>query len=183
MADAQRFGEAMQDASGIRPVRRWRILLAHDATASTCDAIALAVEDALGNVDLTDASSVEAARVALQHGRFHLCLVCLDLPPVPTGGARLAQAMLAQGLPVILITRSLRWLPPNAPELRELPWISPDAPPEEVAEAVTRAISAVMASREAALRRGSLPTDAALERSPSWAEIEMAAPLSAGARQ
>lgn len=171
----------MEGISGIRLVRRWRALLAHDATAPTCDAIATAIEDALGNVDLTDASSIEDARVAVESSRFHVCLVCLDLPPAPTGGARLAQAMLAQGLPVVLITRSLRWLPPNAPELRELPWVSPDARAEQVAQAIADAIAASMARLDPAARRSSFLSDPIRERSPSWIEIDAAAPISASA--
>jgi hypothetical protein len=131
----------MELVSGIRPARRWRILLAHDASASTCDAMAAAIEGALKSVDLSDASSVDDARVALQGGVFHVCMVCLDLPPAPLAGVRLAQEVLAEGVPVVLITRSLRWIPPNAAELCNLPWVSPDARPAEVAKAISLAIS------------------------------------------
>jgi hypothetical protein len=120
----------------MRTVRRWRLLLAHDATASTCDTLFDAIEGALGNVDVNESSSVDDARVALQTGRFDLAMVCLDLPPAPLGGVRLAQEFLDEGLPVILVTRSLRWIPPSAASLRELSWIPPDATAVEVSRAV-----------------------------------------------
>ncbi len=131
----------MEADSGIRRARRWRLLLAHDATAATCDPLAFAVEAALGNVDITDASSADDARAALQAGRFDVCLVCLDLQPAPLGGVRLAQEVLAEGLPVVLITRSLRWIPASAGALRELPWIPPDASAAEVSLAISDAIA------------------------------------------
>jgi hypothetical protein len=183
MANAHGFREAMEEVSGIRPVRRWRALLAHDATAPTCDGLAFALEEALGNVDLTDASSVEDARVTLQSAHFHVCLVCLDLPPAPLGGVRLAQQMLAQEQPVVLVTRSLRWIPHNAPELRDLPWISPDAPAKEVAQAISDAIATVMAGQDPTSHRSHIPSDAALDpATPWWLEADGVAPLGAPAR-
>ena len=132
----------MEASSGLRPARRWRLLLAHDAQAPTCDALPDAVVDALGNVDVLDASSVEDARVTLQGGRFDVCLVCLDLPPAPSAGARLARDVIELGVPVVLVTRSQRWIPNESPELRSLPWISPDATPTDVATAVGLAMAA-----------------------------------------
>ena len=73
---------------------------------------------------------------------FDLVMVCLDLPPAPHGGVRLAQEILRQGLPVVLITRSLRWIPPGATTLHELPWLTPDADVIEVARAVGDAVAA-----------------------------------------
>lgn len=131
----------MEADSGIRRARRWRLLLAHDATAATCDPLAFAVEAALGNVDITDASSADDARAALQSGHFDVCLVCLDLAPAPLGGVRLAQEVLAEGLPVVLITRSLRWIPASASALRAQPWIPPDAAAGEVAAAIGEAVA------------------------------------------
>jgi hypothetical protein len=138
----------------MRLARRWRLLLAHDATASTCDPLIDAIEGALGNVDIYESSSVDDARDVLRSSlaeydfpsnergaRFDICLICLDLPPAPTGGARLAQEMRRLGLPVILITRSLRWIPPNAAALRELPWIPPDASEADVSRAVGEAMA------------------------------------------
>jgi hypothetical protein len=140
MATGYEFGEPMQGASGIRSVR-WRLLLAHDASSTTCDSLALVVESALGSVDITDASSVDDARVALFSVDFHVALVCLDLPPAPVGGVRLAQEVLALDVPVVLITRSLRWIPQSAAALRELPWVAPDAGTTEVGQAIVEALA------------------------------------------
>lgn len=153
MRTADRLGQPMEDGSGLRRVRRWRLLLAHDATA-TCDPLVDAIEGALGNVDINESSSVDDARVALRSSalppsphdpgagsRFDLCMICLDLPPAPLGGVRLAQDALRCGLPVVLITRSLRWIPPSAAALRELPWVTPDATVTAVARAVREAMT------------------------------------------
>ncbi|MFT3770952.1 MAG: hypothetical protein QM820_36500 [Minicystis sp.] len=125
--------------------------MAHDATASTCNPLIDAVEEALGNVDIYESPSIDDARDALRTSvidvpsladpRFDLAMVCLDLPPAPAGGVRLAQELRRQGLPVVLITRSLRWIPTSAASLRELPWVTPDASPTEVARAVGEAMA------------------------------------------
>lgn len=125
------------------------MLLAHDASAATCNSLIDAVEAALGNVDVSESSSVEDARLSLRldggRQQVHLAMVCLDLPPAPLGGVRLAQEILGKHrIPVILVTRSLRWIPSWAVALRDLPWVTPDATPEEV----ERAVSEAMASRE-----------------------------------
>jgi hypothetical protein len=143
MGTGHKLGQPVEDGSGMRPARRWRLLLAHDATASTCDPLIDAIEGALGNVDVNESSSVDDARVALLSARFDLCLVCLDLPPAPLGGVRLAQEFVRDGLPVVLITRSLRWIPPSAAALRELPWMPPDATAAEVSRAVGEAMAAI----------------------------------------
>jgi hypothetical protein len=183
IANTHPLGEAMEEVSRIRPVRRWRVLLAHDATAPTCDALVFAVEDALGNVDLTDASSVEDARVSLRSAAFHVCLVCLDLPPAPLGGARLAQQMLSQEQPVVLVTRSLRWIPQNAPELRDLPWISPDACAQDVAQAIRDAISTATMGQVPTSRRSLILSDPALgPATPGWLSADGVAPRRAHAR-
>lgn len=155
MGPGRKFGEPVEPESGTRLARRWRLLLAHDATASTCNPLIDALEGALGNVDIYESPSVDDARDALRSSltdveafgipdgpRFHLCLVCLDLPPAPAGGVRLAQELRQSGLPVVLVTRSLRWIPPSAAALRELPWVTPDATHSEV----TRAVGEAMAS-------------------------------------
>ncbi|MCC6553626.1 MAG: hypothetical protein IT372_11485 [Polyangiaceae bacterium] len=115
------------------------MLLAHDASAATCDALAVAIESALGDVELIDASSIHGARSAVATELFDACLVCLDLPPAPLGGARLADELVSRGYPVVLVTRSLRWLPPDAAALRRLPWIPPDAAEPEIAKAIAAA--------------------------------------------
>lgn len=151
----------MEPGSGMRRARRWRVLLAHDATASTCNALLDAIEGALGNVDVYESSSVDDARDALRSSlvdfpdpdapwpgsldgpRFDLCMVCLDLPPAPLGGVRLSGELMRAGLPVVLVTRSLRWIPPSAAALRELPWVPPDADALDVARAVGEAMATV----------------------------------------
>src|SRR5262249_33663948 len=104
--------------------------------------LALTVESALGSADVMDASSADDARAGLHSHRFHVCLVCLDLPPAPHGGVRLAQEILDLGLPVVLVTRSLRWIPKSAAALRDLPWVAPDASAAEVGKAISAALSA-----------------------------------------
>ena len=70
-------------------------------------------------------------------------MVCLDLPPAPRAGVRLAQECLDKGLPVVLITRSRRWIPDPGAALRELPWVPPDAAAAEVSRAVAQAMAAL----------------------------------------
>ena len=172
MAPAHKFGQPVEDGSGLRVMRRWRLLLAHDASASTCDSLIDAIDSALVNVDLNESSSVDDARVALHTAyeggtghdgrpklrapkephRFHLCMVCLDLPPAPLGGVRLAQECLREGLPVILVTRSLRWVPASATALRALPWIQPDASAAEVSRAVGEAMATLAAPHDEGAR-------------------------------
>src|SRR5262249_3689705 len=143
-----------------------------------CDALASLLEGALGDVDLLDASSVEDARVTVKSAHFDVCFVCLDLPPAPLGGVRLAQQMLAQGQPVVLITRSLRWIPELAPELRDLLWVSPEARAGEVAQAVSHAIAETKAGSNPASHRSRLPSEPDLDWEPSpWPEAEVLVPI------
>jgi hypothetical protein len=158
MASGDRLGEPVKDAtgSGLRVVRRWKVLLAHVASASTCDLLLDAIEGALGNVDVTESSSVDDARLATRRVPHDIVMVCLDLPPAPMGGVRLAEELVARGVPVVLVTRSLRWIPPSALALREVPWIPPDADVTDVSRAVHAAIANAIAGRdtpEAAPRR------------------------------
>lgn len=141
MTLAHEFGDLVVANASLLPQRPWRFLLAHDASAKTCRPFMQSVERALGNVDIVDAASVEHALDELNDSTFDACFVCLDLPPVPVGGARLAQRMIRQGRPVVLVTRSLRWLPPDATGLRNVPWVPPDAPPGQVAKAVRAALA------------------------------------------
>ena len=145
MRDKHPSGHLVGNGPASRAGRRWRILLAHDTTASSCDLLIDTIKRALGNVDVSESSSVDGARVALDAGRFDLAMVCLDLPPAPRGGVALALELVGGRRPVILVTRSLRWIPQMAAALRELPWITPDA----VAAQVTVAVGAAMV----ALRR------------------------------
>ncbi|WP_437663738.1 hypothetical protein [Sorangium sp. So ce1182] len=126
---------------GPRSVRSFKILLAHDPRAATCDPLARAIEAALENVEIVDASSIDDALLASATERFDACLVCLDLPPAPVGGARLANELVDSNHPVVLVTRSLRWLPPDRPALQKLPWIPPDARTAEITSAIAAATS------------------------------------------
>lgn len=142
MGRGRKLGEAVEAGSGVRRVRRWQLLLAHDAAASTCDPLLDSLSSALGDVEVYESASMDDARDAVDTGRFDLGLICLDLPPAPAGGARLAEELLAAGLPVVLVTRSQRWLPASASALRALPWVRPDATIAEVSSAVADAMTA-----------------------------------------
>jgi hypothetical protein len=123
--------------SGVRRVKRWRLMLAHDPLASTCAGLLGSLDLAFPELELVDATSVEDARASLgADAEFDAVLVCLDLPPAPMGAVRLARAALLDGHPVVLVTRSQRWLPVDADELRARPWVAPDATPEELLRAV-----------------------------------------------
>src|SRR5205807_1702908 len=116
-------------------------LLVHDATASTCDTLADAILEALGGtVEVEGAASVHSAVDALT-SRYDLCFVCLDLPPAPAGGVRVAEEAMTSGVPVILVTRSQRWIPMQAARLRALPWIPPDADSGQVSRAIADALA------------------------------------------
>lgn len=132
--------------SGTRRVARMRVLLAHDAASPACDGLAECLVAMLGptfgTIEVLEATSVSGAEVAAVETKLEVAFVCLDLPPAPGGGVRLAEALCRRGVPVVLVTRSLRWLPRSADELRALPWIAPDAGPEAVARAMASALSA-----------------------------------------
>jgi hypothetical protein len=125
------------DSSGFRPkiaaitkrtgLAERRILLARDSTSAACDGLVRAVRQAFPEVVMLDVGSFESAQASLGAEHLELVLVCLDLPPAPTGGVRVARVALATGHPVVLVTRSLRWLPSEADDLRSLPWVAPDA--------------------------------------------------------
>jgi len=127
---------------------RRRVLLAHDLGAPTCDSLLSAIDEAFNDVEVVEVASVTDAQRVLERSRFDACLVCLDLPPAPLAGVKLAQATLRderrQPRPsIVLVTRSLRWLPPSAAELRSLPWVAPDAAADEIARAVELATRGV----------------------------------------
>jgi hypothetical protein len=108
-----------------------------------------AIVAALGSVDITESSSVDDAREALELAAagssrgFDLCFVCLDLPPAPAGGVRLAESVLDAQIPLVLVTRSLRWIPSRAAALADTPWVRPEASAAEVSNAVLAATSAI----------------------------------------
>lgn len=139
MAQDREFESAMQPArSGRRLVGSRRVLLAHSG-ASACDMLLGSIDRVLGEVDLTEATSMEAGRLAVRQGKEAICFVCLDLPPRPHGAVSLALDIRRAGLPLILVARSLRWLPADATLLHEVPWVSPDAGDDDVSEALLRA--------------------------------------------
>jgi DNA-binding NarL/FixJ family response regulator len=158
MGTGHKLGEPVEEGSGsgLRRVRRWRVLLAHDAVASTCDLLLETIEGALGNVEITESSSVEDARVAAHTGHPDIAMICLDLPPAPVGGVRLAEELVKRGQPVILVTRSLRWIPPTAVALREVAWIPPDADVDDVARAVREVYQALRGGPPLARREESI---------------------------
>lgn len=119
---------------------RWRVLLVHDGSLPTCDHLFEVIAEAMDDVQVLDAPSADAARSILRHTPVDVCFVCLDLPPSPLGGIKFAQEMVRAGCPMVLITRSLRWLPKTAAELRVLPWIAPEASSAEVLLAIDEAV-------------------------------------------
>jgi hypothetical protein len=130
---------------------RWKVLLAHDGTLSTCDALFDAIREAMDDVQIIDAPSAEGARSILRRSAVDVCFVCLDLPPSPLGGIKLAQDLVRAGYPLVLVTRSLRWLPSTAAELRVLPWVPPEASPADVVRAIDEAISEIDADNQVTL--------------------------------
>jgi DNA-binding NarL/FixJ family response regulator len=130
---------------------RWKVLLAHDGALSTCDALFDTIREAMDDVQIIDAPSAESARSMLRRSAFDVCFVCLDLPPTPLGGIKLAQDLVRAGCPLVLVTRSLRWLPSSAAELRVLPWVPPEAGAADIVRAVDEAISELDADNQVTL--------------------------------
>lgn len=122
---------------------RWRVLLAHNGALTTCDALADVIASAMHDVQILDAPSADAARAILRRTQVDAVFVCLDLPPSPTGGIKLAQELIRAGCPIVLVTRSLRWLPKSAAELRVLPWIAPEATEHDVIHAIDEAVGEI----------------------------------------
>jgi hypothetical protein len=126
------------------------VLVAHDVRSQVCDGIVTLLEQRGPRpplsglpvtVGVTRASSVHDAGELLRSRRFDLVVVSLDLQPAPRAAARLADHVLAQGTPVVLVTRSLRWLPPDAAHLRLLPWVAPEAGPDDLGRAFVDALT------------------------------------------
>lgn len=89
---------------------------------------------------VTRASSVQDAAELLRTAHFEVAMVSLDLQPAPHAGVRLAEAALVRGVPVVLVTRSLRWVPPSATQLKVLAWVSPESDDETVEAAIREAV-------------------------------------------
>jgi hypothetical protein len=132
--------------SGVRPAVRetpvrtsvanepLSILFAHDAMLGACRLLCDAVSAWVGRRGgtITVASSAQDAAEQLRFVRDHrlkfdVAMIGLDLQPAPLAGTRLADFAIHSSVPVILVTRSLRWLPTEASHLRILPWLTPDA--------------------------------------------------------
>lgn len=141
MGSDHELREPVKVREAVRADRPWRFLFAHDATAPTCNLLIRAIERSMRNVDIIDAPSIDHALSELEDAMFDACFVCLDLPPAPVGGARLAEQLLREGCPVVLVTRSLRWLPQNAARLRAVPWVTPDASASQVSKVVSEALA------------------------------------------
>lgn len=122
---------------------RWRVLLVHDGKLTTCDRLVEAIVEAMDDVQLLDAPSAESAREVLRRTPVDVCFVCLGLPPAPSGGIRFAQELVRAGCPLVLVTRSLRWLPRSAAELKVLPWVAPEADATDVVRAIDQAVGDV----------------------------------------
>lgn len=149
-----------------------RVLVARDSRLSTCDAMVSGLERTLEGCEIVEAFSVEGALgMARSNGPFDVCLVCLDLPPAPRGGCRLAEELMADGQAVVLITRSLRWLPAGDQALRSLPWVTPEASLDAVREAIQTAIDARAPASAPPASHG-VPPPPPRAPHPSWSAID-----------
>ncbi|MBK8254527.1 MAG: hypothetical protein IPK82_17895 [Polyangiaceae bacterium] len=119
---------------------QWRAVVAHDGRLPTCDRLLEVIGEAMEGAQIIDAPSTESARFVLRRAAVDVCFVCLDLPPAPQGGIKFAQELVRAGCPVVLVTRSLRWLPKSASELKVLPWVAPESSAGEVLLAVQQAV-------------------------------------------
>lgn len=139
MARGHEFDDSMQPTrSGRRVVGPRRVLLAH-ADGSACDMLISHIDGIFGEVALLEVNSVEAGRAALHAEPLAVCFVCLDILPAPRGAVRLAQEALRVGVPLVLVARSLRWLPHDADELRKIPWVRPEATAAELTQVILQA--------------------------------------------
>ncbi len=123
------------------------VLVAHDASSTVCDALVDHLVDPVGATKtrrpfaVTRAFSVQDAAELMRTRAFDVALVSLDLQPAPRAAARFADFVLGRGTPVVLVTRSLRWLPPSANHLRMLPWVAPEADGVAVEAAIDDALA------------------------------------------
>lgn len=141
---SQRLGsQELSPLPANRAESRWRILLAHDGSLGTCDRLLDVIAEAMDDVQILDAPSADSARDLLRRTPVDVCFVCLDLPPAPSGGIKLAQELVRAGCPLVLVTRSLRWLPKSAAELKVLPWVAPEADAADVVRTIDEALGEV----------------------------------------
>lgn len=143
------------------PLPPRRVVVAHDMSLRTCDGLLEALELTLGSIETSytgdlgegpfvEVSSLGAARAVITP-ETDLVLVCLDLRPAPLAGVRLAEELIGS-VPVVLVTRSLRWVPDTS-TARDLPWIAPEAGAAELSHAMT----AALAMRSTRASRASIP--------------------------
>jgi len=123
------------------------VLFAHDTTQATCAALLEHLHKFTRTSirPLSIAGSAQAAAEQLRlveraGAAIDLAVLCLDLPPAPTAGIRLANYSLEVGVPVVLVTRSMHWLA-HLPRLAALPWLRPDASRAQVEEKLGAAIA------------------------------------------
>ncbi len=122
------------------------VLFAHDGGQSTCIELGhhMNAYVALHGGEVRLAQSAQDAAELLreaqaQNTAIDVAVLCLDLPPAPLAATRLAEYAMRVGIPVLLVTRSVRWL--TAEHLRTLPWVRPEAAAEEVGTALDKAIA------------------------------------------
>lgn len=119
------------------------ILFVHDARSRACDGLVQRLR-ALVEEEVAVAVSAQSAAEAVRESRsweggIRIAFVCLDLQPAPRAGSRIAEFAIARGIPVVLVTRSARWIPQGS-TLEGAPWIPPDATDEQIARAIEAAI-------------------------------------------
>lgn len=119
------------------------VLFVHDARSRACDGL-IARLHALVDEDVAVAVSAQSAAEAVREagtgeGAIRIAFVCLDLQPAPRAGSRIAEFAIARGIPVVLVTRSARWIPQGS-TLEGAPWIPPDATDAQIASAIEAAI-------------------------------------------
>lgn len=129
--------------------QRSSILLVHDARSRACDGLRALLDEFASDATWSGqpeegvqvAVSAQSAAEALREGNgaWRVVFVCLDLQPAPRAGSRIAEFAVAQGIPVVLVTRSARWIPEGS-ALQSVPWVPPDATLEQVEDAIDRAI-------------------------------------------
>ena len=129
--------EGQSTAPSSLPRRSYDLMVADSGSAS-CD---LLVEELRLHHAVTRASSIQDAVELLRTMPFHVALVSLDLHPAPQGGVKLADFALSTGVPVALLTRSLRWIPASSPHLHLLSWAAPESTAAEVEGALHEALS------------------------------------------
>ncbi len=136
--------EPRRRASGSGIVRvAFRALFVGDPTGTSCQPLARSLGSVVRVVEMDLLGSLAAARAAFAEPEpraLTLVLSCLDLPPAPLAGALAALEADELGFATILVTRSQRWIPPGLERAVELPWVTPEAGPLVLADAIDQAL-------------------------------------------